>query len=144
MILKSKPADFNKKFDVVGCLVQCNGEFVLLRRQPHKSSPNAWGLPAGKKDEGETIEQAMLREIKEETGLEVAPENLHYSSSAFVREGSSDFHWHMFSTDYATQPKITVNPKEHSEFRWVRAGEVLQMPDTIHDLKECVEIFYKI
>jgi len=40
MIWKEAPEDFNKKIDVVACYLEHNGKFVLLQRQPHKSSGN--------------------------------------------------------------------------------------------------------
>jgi 8-oxo-dGTP pyrophosphatase MutT (NUDIX family) len=63
MIFKTAPADFNKKMDVAGCYIQHEGQFVLLHRHVHKSSGNKWGLPAGKVDPGETVAEAMQREI---------------------------------------------------------------------------------
>lgn len=144
MIYKDKPSDFNKRFDAVGCFLQCSGEFVLLRRHAHKASGDKWGLPAGKKEVGESIEQAMLREIKEETGLILAATSVNYFSSLYVRDGSFDIEWHMFSTTLDAKPKIIINPYEHLEFKWVTPAVALQMNNLIPDLKECIEIFFKI
>ncbi len=71
MISKNPFPNFKKKWDIVGCFIQCNGEFVLLHRSKKDALPNTWGLPAGKKENGETIEQAIIREVKEETGLDI-------------------------------------------------------------------------
>jgi len=47
-----------------------DGSIILARRgsAPYKGM---WALPGGKMDEGETIEQTAIREIKEETGLDI-------------------------------------------------------------------------
>ncbi len=144
MIYKNRPRDFNKRFDIVGCFVQCDGKFVLLRRQPHKANSSKWGLPAGKKEPGESLEEAVLREIQEETGLVIPASALRRFSSVYVRDDSFDIEWHMFSTEFATKPQIVINLNEHSEFQWISPLEALKMDDLIHDLQESIKLFYGI
>lgn len=55
----------------VDVLIQMNGspdQIVLIRR---KFPPEGWAIPGGFVDWGETVEQAALREAREETALEV-------------------------------------------------------------------------
>ena len=141
MITKEKPLDFNKQFDVVGCFVEHNGKFLLLRRHSHKRSGDKWGLPAGKMDDGETISQAMLREIEEETGLKIPEVSVVHFDSLYVRDGSLDIKWHMFGTRLDAKPTIKLSPHEHSEYRWVTPEEALEM-DLIHDQAESIRLFY--
>lgn len=47
---------------------------VLVAR---RTDPNNWNLPGGKVDNGETLEQAAVRELREETGIEVEADQLH-------------------------------------------------------------------
>ncbi len=143
MIYKEKPSDFNKKADVVACYVQHNGKFILLQRQPHKSSPNQWGLPAGKVDAGETIQQVMIREIFEETGLQLKEGMLEYFDSLYVRNVSNDIYYHMFAANLEELPEIKINPLEHTGFGWFSPQESLKM-DLVHDLGECTKLFYKL
>lgn len=44
-------------------------QFLLIKQFAHKDS---WGVPKGHIDEGETIEQCAVREVKEETGIDIA------------------------------------------------------------------------
>ena len=141
MMSKEKPADFSKRFDVVGCFIEHEGKFVLLRRHLHKANGGKWGLPAGKVETDETATLAVLREIKEETSLEIKEELVSYFDSRYVKDGSFDIEWHMFTTHMDIQPTIKVNPDEHLEHRWATPEEALHM-DLIHDLRESITLFY--
>ncbi len=58
--------DFNIR--VTGILIE--NEKILLVKQKVNDKRN-WSLPGGKLEQGETIEQGIIREMKEETGLDV-------------------------------------------------------------------------
>ncbi len=55
---------------VAGAVLKKDGKFLLLQ-EAKESVRGQWNLPAGKVDEGETIEQAAIREVKEESGYDV-------------------------------------------------------------------------
>ena len=55
----------------VDCIIDINSKIVLIER---KNPPYGWALPGGFVDEGETVEDAVRREMKEETNLSL--ENL--------------------------------------------------------------------
>jgi ADP-ribose pyrophosphatase YjhB (NUDIX family) len=60
-------------------LADANGEVVLIRRTPHADHPGLetfWWLPGGEWEPDETLDEAAVREFREETGLEVALERL--------------------------------------------------------------------
>lgn len=50
----------------VDCIVLLNGKVVLIERA---NPPKGWALPGGFVNYGETVEEAVRREVKEETGL---------------------------------------------------------------------------
>lgn len=73
------------------------GMLVLVKR---KNAPHGWALPGGFVEVGETVEEAALREVKEETGLDVElvrlfhvysdpkrDERFHTASVVFVARG---------------------------------------------------------
>lgn len=55
------------------CITNEKGEILLQKRS---NSDNIWGLPGGAVELGESIEEAAIREIKEETGLDIKVEYL--------------------------------------------------------------------
>lgn len=111
------------------------GELLLTKRSPEKESyPNLWETTGGAVLAGETSRQAIVRELREETGLCAAPEEFVFLDSV---RGKT---W--FSDTYALRrdaplSQIVLQPGETCGARWVTraafermiaAGEVAQ-PD---------------
>lgn len=55
----------------VGVLVRPDGHFLLTTRPPGKAYAGHWEFPGGKLETGETVEQALARELHEELGIQV-------------------------------------------------------------------------
>lgn len=55
----------------VGVLIDAGGRFLLSSRPPGKVYAGAWEFPGGKIEPGETVEQALRRELHEELGIEI-------------------------------------------------------------------------
>ena len=53
-------------------------KILLIRRSPDDFG--GWEGPGGSVEEGETLEEAVVREVREETGLDVEPERILYAS----------------------------------------------------------------
>jgi len=140
MIFKNKPENFAPKFEVVSCFVEYDNKILLLCRQDHKPQANTYGVPAGKVNEGETIQQAMEREGREETQIHL--ENAIYVDKVYVRYPDYDFIYHMFHKKFVTQPKVTIHSNEHKAYRRETPKQALKM-DLIQDLDQCIKLFYK-
>ena len=56
----------------VAVVIERNGEFLLGRRGPAASASGRWSFPAGFVERGEVVEAAAVREVREETGVEIA------------------------------------------------------------------------
>lgn len=62
-----------KAVDVaVGVLLRPGGEFLLTSRPPGKAYEGYWEFPGGKIEPGESVEQALRRELQEEIGIIIA------------------------------------------------------------------------
>ena len=57
----------------VGVLIDARGRFLLTSRPPGKVYAGYWEFPGGKVEPGETIEQALRRELHEELGITIGP-----------------------------------------------------------------------
>jgi 8-oxo-dGTP diphosphatase len=56
----------------VGVLVRADGDFLLTSRPPGKVYEGYWEFPGGKLEQGESVEQALRRELHEEIGITIA------------------------------------------------------------------------
>ena len=55
----------------VGVLIQADGRFLLTSRPPGKVYAGYWEFPGGKLEPGESVEQALRRELREEIGISI-------------------------------------------------------------------------
>lgn len=67
----------------VAVLIEQDGQLLLGRRSSRAKAPGKWSFPAGFVDRGEPVEIAAIREVREETGLEITIDALlgAYSSA---------------------------------------------------------------
>lgn len=141
MLFSEPPEGFVKGADVVGCYVEHDGRILLLRRLPGKSAGDSWGLPAGKAESGETMPQAMARELREETGIVAEKGALTPHEEWYVQHPSRQFIFHTYSLPFSDEPSVSLHPDEHHEFRWMTPRDALDLP-LVPDQDECIRIRY--
>ncbi|MFH1398669.1 MAG: NUDIX hydrolase [Candidatus Woesearchaeota archaeon] len=143
MIFVKRPSDFHGKHRIVSCLLENNGEILLLLRQDNKPQGNTWCVVGGKVDDGEDIWQAITREIGQETNIFLEKRMLKYVREVYVRYADFDFIYHMFKADLKTRPKVVLNNAEHRDFVWVSPEASLKMP-LIQDQDACIKLVYSL
>ena len=103
----------------VGAVVRDDAGRLLLIRRGHEPSRGLWSLPGGRVEPGETLEAAVVREVREETGLDVrvgAP-----VGSVLIPAGAVDYD----VTDFACTPldgtAVPVAGDDADDVTWVDA-----------------------
>lgn len=86
--------EYRNPFPTVDIIIEIAGGIVLIER---KNPPSGWALPGGFVDYGESLEEAAIREAKEETSLEVH----HLRLLGCYSDPSRDSRMHTISTVYA-------------------------------------------
>ena len=111
----------------VGAVVHDPAGRLLLIRRGHPPMEGLWSLPGGRVEPGEADAEAVVRELREETGLEVVPGAL---IGSVIRSGphgvSYDIH------DYAATVTGGV-PRagdDAAEVRWVTEPQLRALPTT--------------
>jgi ADP-ribose pyrophosphatase YjhB (NUDIX family) len=118
-------ADLNSGVPVVcvGAVCLDQGRLLLVRRA-HDPGKGAWSVPGGRVEAGETLPEAVVRELEEETALEGVCDRL-----VGYAERMWDGH-HFVILDFAVtvpSPQEPTPGSDASEARWVSLGDVRRM-----------------
>jgi len=117
---------------VVGAFIRNGTGEVLLVKSP--KWPGKWVVMGGKIESGETIAHALIREVKEETGLDVQFDRV-IEVAEFVN--TPDFYQpsHLIALQcechLVGSNRVTLDPSELSQFRWFSLSKALQLPDLL-------------
>jgi len=143
MLFEKVPDNFNQKFKVVGNFIQCNGEIVLLHRQSHRPEGGTWEIPSGKINFNELRLAAVFRETREETGFIIPPGRIQFFKTVYIKYPDKNFSYHIFYSRMDKKSRITINPGEHQNARWITPAQALTLP-LIEDLTGCIKLFFNI
>jgi 8-oxo-dGTP diphosphatase len=110
---------------------------VLRRCAGMAYKPGHWDLPGGHLALSESFEQCLMREVEEETGLQVEVGRL----LGLIRRPSEPFVQALYSCKPASTTsvlRIRLRPDEHAEARWVAVKEIRAIGPLIPYLEQLV------
>jgi 8-oxo-dGTP diphosphatase len=102
---------------VAVALVDVDGRVLIARRPEGKKLAGLWEFPGGKVDPGESPEAALIRELREELGIDTHESCL--APLTFASHAYDDFHL-LMPLYVCRRWKGEVRAREHSELAWVR------------------------
>jgi 8-oxo-dGTP diphosphatase len=107
---------------VVACaLIDPDGRVLLAQRPPGKAMGGLWEFPGGKVESGETPEETLIRELREELGVAVKEACL--APFAFASHAYPDFHL-LMPLYVCRRWDGTPQALEHSALKWVRPKDM--------------------
>ena len=111
-------------------------EVLLLQRSSYEKQwmPNKWALVGGGVEEGENPKEAVQREIKEETGLDI-----NTFIEKFVLQRNEDSVEHMFIGKHNGENSDVQLNEEHQDFGWFDVNDIKQL-DIVPNLLDYVRI----
>lgn len=110
-----------KPIQVVAAIIRCNGRVLIAQRAKHKHQGGLWEFPGGKIEIGETPEQALKRELKEELAIEVSKCNPVFQTTHQYPEYA--VHLDIWEV---TQFNGEAMGAEGQEIAWVQPKNLLQ------------------
>lgn len=110
---------------VAVALVDSDGRVLLAQRPAGKNLAGLWEFPGGKLQPGETPEAALVRELREELGIDVRESCL--APLTFASHAYQDFH--LLMPLYACRRWVgTPRPIEGQQLAWVRPTRLSDYP----------------
>ncbi|MCW3999097.1 MAG: NUDIX hydrolase [Candidatus Bathyarchaeota archaeon] len=102
-----------------------SGQILLIKRNT-RPFLGYWALPGGRMDPGETIEQTIVREVKEETGLDVAVESV---LGEYVEWGiKDDIEYEYYPTCFVVKVLGGDLKKQDSEIQQIQLFSLNALP----------------
>lgn len=105
--------------EVVAALIWDGDRFMICQRPAHKARGLLWEFVGGKVEPGETRQQALIRECREELGITVSPGDVFMEVTHTYPDLT--VHLTLFS---ATIADGTPQKLEHNDIRWIGVEEI--------------------
>ena len=111
---------------VVACaLVDVDGRILLSQRPRHKSLGGLWEFPGGKVEPGESPEAALIRELREELGIET--EEACLAPLTFASHAYETFHL-LMPLYICRRWQGAARPREEQVLKWVQPQDMRDYP----------------
>ena len=119
------------------CMVEDleNGKVVLQYRSPEKNHWSGYAFPGGHIEEGESLVESVIREIKEETGLTISNPQLAAVKNWQLEDGTRYIVFCYKATEFTGQ----LRSSEEGEVSWVEKDQ-LEKLDLSYDMLPLLEV----
>lgn len=112
-----------KTLDVVAAIIERDGKILLAQRSPDADQPGMWEFAGGKVEAGESQPEALIRELREELGIDAVVGRYIASHQHEVSDRLIHLHaWHVPSF------QGELNAYEHQDIVWCSPEEARRYP----------------
>ncbi len=116
---------------VVGACISDGEKYLIARRSKRQGYEGKWEFPGGKVEKGETDQEALIREIKEELGMEIKVSDLLDESSFYEKDKDRIINLSVYNASIVSG---TPSPKEEQTVEWKDIDELQNLDWANNDI----------
>ena len=110
--------------DVVAAVIKKDNKYLIAQRNRNKHFAFHWEFPGGKIEENETPDECIVREVREELGVDIS--NSCFSPLTFTTFDYEDFSVIIFLY-LSREWEGIIKGKENQNLKWVRPNEMFEI-----------------
>ncbi|ABC63094.1 mutator mutT protein, hypothetical [Erythrobacter litoralis HTCC2594] len=127
---------------VAAALSDGEGRWLMHRRPVGKEHAGLWEFPGGKVEPGETVRQALAREMFEESALKLDIDAMREAGFA-ASDAAVDGRGIVLLLYTCSRWSGSITAKEGGEFKWHRPAEIARLPKPPLDVELARQLFEK-
>ncbi|MCA1061628.1 NUDIX hydrolase [Rossellomorea aquimaris] len=120
---------------VAGLVIDETGKWLVVKKK-YSGLKGMWSLPAGFVNAGETVDEAVIREVKEETGIHTTIKGIIGVRSGVIQDDISD-NMMIFLLENKKTSSIKIEEAELWDVKWMSPHELLKDDKTsvmVHEM----------
>ena len=115
-----------------------NKEILVLQRCKNNDTlPLYWDIPGGTLEDGEKPEIGAIREVKEETAIDIINPKLFFVYSNIDKSKNKQFLTLIFYSEYKGG-EIKLNNLEHAQYKWVKIDKIKNLKIVCY-MQDCLD-----
>ncbi|MDX8431064.1 MAG: NUDIX hydrolase [Candidatus Algichlamydia australiensis] len=135
-IFEKRPKDFTHSIEIVAAYVKVQERLLFMKYTANKGS--FWSVPGGKIENGETAFEALKRELKEETGIEILnTTEIKPLNKLYIVKPGINYISYPFQILLKNFPSVIISD-EHDDFVWKKPLDAVQNYPILPGAKEAL------
>lgn len=126
-VFEARPEGFLGAIEAAAAYLEIEGRLLILQNAEFKEEAGRWGVPAGKVEPGESPEEAVRRELFEETGISIESSAVVSLGVLYIRKPYVRYVYHLFQITLDQKQEVRLS-REHADARWASSKELKSLP----------------